>query len=375
MRIVHVITDLDTGGAEIMLYKLLYSMRYDKHCKFLVVSLMGEGQITNMIKELGIRVKTLNLNQGGRPGYKNIKNLRNFIKIFNPDVVQGWMYHGNIAATISILFLNRKRKKIKLFWNIRQTLYDISNEKRKTRWLIILSRWLSFLPHSIIYNSNLSAEQHCNVGFLSKKTKIIPNGFDLQKFHPDQNRRQQLREELDISNEALLIGHISRLHPMKDHATLLRAIDRVTENISGSGGKQEVLFLLIGHGVTNDLSKNTAIYFLGGQSDIPRIMSALDIVVSSSAWGEGFPNVIGEAMASEIPCVVTDVGDSAHIVGKYGLVCPVGDDQCIAESIMQLTENTEERKTMGKQARQRIKENYSIDRIKNQYLKEWVVIN
>ncbi|MBT6472229.1 MAG: glycosyltransferase, partial [Candidatus Marinimicrobia bacterium] len=105
--------------------------------------------------------------------------------------------------------------------------------------------------------------------------------------------------------------------------------------------------------------------------DVPRIMSALDIVVSSSAWGEGFPNVIGEAMASEVPCVVTDVGDSAYIVGKYGRVCLIGDDQCIASSLLQLIENKQERKKIGKRARIRIEENYSMDKIKKEYLKEW----
>jgi glycosyltransferase involved in cell wall biosynthesis len=250
-------------------------------------------------------------------------------------------------------------------------LYDINSEKIQTRWLIVLGRWLSFFPHSIIYNSNLSAEQHCNVGYLSKKTKIIPNGFDLQKFKPDQHRRQQLREELGVAESVLLVGHISRLHPMKDHATLLRAIDRVVDSLSSTGSKQEVLFLLIGQGVTSELSTNPAVHFLGERSDIPKIMSAIDIVVSSSAWGEGFPNVIGEAMASEVPCVVTDVGDSAYIVGKYGRVCSVEDDQCIASSILQLIENKQERKTVGKQARKRIKENYSMDKIKKEYLKEW----
>jgi len=235
----------------------------------------------------------------------------------------------------------------------------------------VLGRWLSFFPHSIIYNSNLSVEQHCNIGFSVKKTKIIPNGFDLQKFKPDQHHHQQLCEELGVAESVLLVGHISRLHPMKDHPTLLRAIDRVVDSLSSTGSKQEVLFLLIGHGVTSELSNNLAIRFLGERSDIPKIMSALDIVVSSSAWGEGFPNVIGEAMASEVPCVVTDVGDSAYIVGKYGRVCPVGDDQCIASSLLQLIENKQERKTAGKQARKRIKENYSMDKIKKEYLKEW----
>ena len=370
MKIVHIITDLDTGGAETMLHKLLASLR-DEKLNSLVIVLMGRGAITKQIETLNVKVEMLDLVQGERPSWQTIKKLRQFMRAFNPDIVQGWMYHGDIAATVAVFLFDPMRRKVKLFWNVRQTLYDINSEKIQTRWLIVLGRWLSFFPQGIIYNSNLSAEQHCNAGYLSKKTKIIPNGFDLQKFCPDKNRRQQLREELGVSESAILIGHISRLHPMKDHATLLRAIDRVVDSLSSTGGKQEVLFLLIGHGVTSELSNNPAIHFLGERSDIPKIMSALDIVVSSSAWGEGFPNVIGEAMASEVPCVVTDVGDSAHIVGKYGQVCSVGDDQCIASSLLQLIENKQERKTAGRQARKRIKENYSMDKIKKEYLKEW----
>jgi len=370
MKVIHIITDLDTGGAEIMLYKLLYSL-HDEALDSTVISLMGRGKITERIEALGVKVETLDLGQGERPSWRTIKKLRQIMRAFNPDIVQGWMYHGNIAATIAVFLLDPMRRKVKLFWNVRQTLYDINSEKTQTRWLIVLGRWLSFFPHSIVYNSNLSAEQHCNAGYLSKKTKIIPNGFDLQKFRPDKNRRQQLCEELGVSESTILIGHISRLHPMKDHATLLRAIDRVVDSLSSTGNKQEVLFLLVGNGVTSELSNNPAIHFLGERSDIPKIMSALDMVVSSSAWGEGFPNVIGEAMASEVPCVVTDVGDSAYIVGKYGQVCSVGDDQCIANSLLQLIENKQERKTAGKQARKRIKENYSMDKIKKEYLKEW----
>jgi len=370
MKIVHIITDLDTGGAEIMLYKLLSSLHYEE-LNSMVISLMGIGKITERIEALGVKVETLDLVQGERPSWQSIKKLRQFMRAFNPDIVQGWMYHGDIAATVAVFLFDPMRRKVKLFWNVRQTLYDINSETPQTRWLIVLGRWLSFFPQSIIYNSNLSAEQHCNAGYLSKKTKIIPNGFDLQRFRPDKNRRQQLREELRVAESVLLVGHISRLHPMKDHATLLRAIDRVVDSLSSAGNKQEVLFLLIGHGVTSELSTNPAVHFLGERSDIPKIMSTLDIVVSSSAWGEGFPNVIGEAMASEVPCVVTDVGDSAYIVGKYGRVCPVGDDQCIASSLLQLIENKQERKTAGKQARKRIKENYSMDKIKKEYLKEW----
>ena len=370
MKITHIITDLDIGGAEIMLYKLLISLQ-DEALESSVISLMRRGPIAEQIEALGVKVCTLDLDQGSYPSLQAIKKLRKFIRILDPNIVQGWMYHGNIVATIAIFLCQPMRKKIKLFWNIRQTLYSFINEKVQTIWLIRLGSWLSFLPHSIIYNSTVSVKQHVSLGFSTKKTKMIPNGFDLQKFRPNEQNRQQFREELGVTENVLLIGHISRLHPMKDHATLLRAIERVVDGLSDIGGKQRVLFLLIGNGVTSELSNNPAIHFLGERSDIPKIMSALDIVVSSSAWGEGFPNVIGEAMASEVPCVVTDVGDSAYIVGKYGQVCSVGDDQCIASSLLQLIENKQERKTAGRQARKRIKENYSMDKIKKEYLKEW----
>jgi glycosyltransferase involved in cell wall biosynthesis len=370
MKVLHIITDLDTGGAEMMLYKLLSSLQ-DEKLNSSVISLIGRGSITEKIETLGVKVESLDLKQGARPSWKAIKKLRQLIQSSNPDIVQGWMYHGNIAATIAVFLFNPMCRKVKLFWNIRQTLYNLKQEKLQTRWLIVLGRWLTFIPKSIIYNSNLSVEQHCNIGYSVKKTKMIPNGFDLQKFYPDQNNYQQFRKELKLSKSAILIGHISRLHPMKDHATLLRAIDRITEHISDFDSDQEVIFLLIGFGVTSKLSNNTAIRFLGGRSDIPKIMSSLDILVSSSAWGEGFPNVIGEAMASEVPCVVTDVGDSAYIVGKYGKVCPIGDDQCIARSLLQLIEDKQNRNTLGKGARQRIEENYSMDKIKKEYLKEW----
>ena len=369
-RVIHIITDLDTGGAEMMLYKLLTSLR-NEAVDFLVVSLMNRGDITERIEALGVKVETLYLKQGQRPGLKTIKKLNKIMRVYNPDVVQGWMYHGNIAATIAVFLCWPFRKKVKLFWNIRQTLYNLDSEKRQTRWLIVLGRWLSFLPHGIIYNSSLSLKQHAAIGYSEKKNHMIPNGFDLEKFSSNKTNYQGFRKELGVSDNAILIGHISRLHPMKDHVTLLKAINRVAKEISNYEETHKVLFLLVGHNVTIDLSNNAAIHFLGERSDIPRIMSALDVLVSSSAWGEGFPNVIGEAMASEVPCVVTDVGDSAHIVGKYGKVCPVGDDRCIAESLLQFIKNEKQRKIAGQQSRKRIKKYYSIDKIKKEYLKVW----
>ena len=149
MKITHIITDLDTGGAEIMLYKLLSSL-HDEALNSIVISLMGRGKITERIEALGVKVETLDLGQGEYPSCQAIKKLRRFMKAFNPDIVQGWMYHGNMVATVAVFLFDPMRRKVKLFWNVRQTLYDINSEKIQTRWLIVLGRWLSFFPHSII---------------------------------------------------------------------------------------------------------------------------------------------------------------------------------------------------------------------------------
>ena len=366
MKVLHIITDLDTGGAEMMLYKLLVSLQ-DESVDSSVVSLMGHGVISVRIEELGIKVETLDMGQGERPGWSTLVSLKQLMARIEPDIVQGWMYHGNIAATLAKLLGWMSGCKAGLFWNIRQTLYDLNNEKRQTRWLIHLGRWLSFLPSKIIYNSNMSRKQHADVGY-NNNSQVIPNGFDLQQFYPDPRRCQQFRESIGVTNETVLIGHISRFHPMKDHATLLRVVDRVVET---SGGHQDIQFLLVGYGVTADLSDHPSIRFLGERTDVAEIMSALDLVVLTSAWGEGFPNVIGEAMASGVPCVVTNVGDSAQIVGQYGLVCSVGDDRCIANSLLRLINSAEQRQFMGQQARKRIQRSYTMDIINEKYLECW----
>ena len=143
MRITHIITDLDTGGAEIMLYKLLASLR-DETIEFSVITLKNHGVITDRIRALGVKVDTLDIKQGRIPTWKAFVRLIHLIRTFNPNIIQGWMYHGNFAATLIIFFYFLTGKKVKLFWNVRQTLYEIKREKRQTQWLISFSNWLSF---------------------------------------------------------------------------------------------------------------------------------------------------------------------------------------------------------------------------------------
>ena len=172
MRITHIITDLDIGGAEMMMYKLLLSFQ-DEEIESSVISLMGRGVITERIEKLGINIETLNLEKGRKPNWRAIKKLRRLILDFNPSAIQGWMYHGNIIATLAVLFCLLRGRRVSLFWNIRQTIYSLKNEKKQTQWVIYLSRWLSFFPRKIIYNSVVSVQQHGQIGFSNRKIKYL----------------------------------------------------------------------------------------------------------------------------------------------------------------------------------------------------------
>ncbi len=367
IKIVHVTTSLATGGAQMMLYKLLSAMdraRYD--CA--VVSLMGEGRFGHLIEELGIPVHTLNMQQGV-PGVTGLIRLLRLAHGLRPDIIQGWMYHGNLAALI--MKKNTVGHPV-IAWNIRHTLYDLALEKRLSRLVIKSGARLSSSIDRILYNSAISAEQHEAIGYAGRNRAVIPNGFDLLKYQPSRESRAKIRSEFGISDAAPLVGIIGRAHPMKDHANFIRAAMHVGEQWP------DAHFLLAGPEMIprnplfsdslNSACVSDRVHFLGERSDIQDLMSAMDVFVLSSAWGEGFPNVVGEAMACCLPCVVTDVGDSAWILGDCGVVVPARDTAKLAEGMTTLLAMpAAERDALGRKARQRVQDEFSLPGITRRY--------
>ena len=366
MKVIHIITGLSTGGAERALYNLLkggLSSEFDSY----VISLSNEGTIGPQIKALGVPVITLGM-KAGRPTLAGILKLRKVIKEFQPDVIQGWMYHGNLAASLARLFASNKPA---LAWNIRQSLYEIKKEKRLTRQVIKLNRFLSHSVDTVLYNSQLSRQQHEAFGFSGSKGLVIPNGINCEQFSFSVNARKTVRKELAIPEFALVVGHVARFHPMKDHANFLQSAVKVLDDFP------ETHFLLSGRGVDNknsDINKfipdsfRQQFHLLGERTDIAELMSAMDILCSSS-WSEAFPNVLGEAMACGLPCVATNVGDSALIVGDCGIVVPPKDSDALAcgiQSLMSL--GSAERIKLGELASNRIKENFMLEVITQRYV-------
>jgi glycosyltransferase involved in cell wall biosynthesis len=366
IRIMHVITGLTTGGAEMMLLRLLSANNGDWEPA--VVSLMDEGTIGPRIAALGIPVYSLGMGRG-RPNPVRALSIVSLTRRFRPHVIVGWMYHGNLMASLAGVF---SPTRVPIFWNIQQALDDIGGWGQLTAAVIRAGAILSRHPAAIIYNTQIGAKQHGAFGFEARKGIVIPPGFDCQTFHPDVDARRQFRAENGINEDTVLIGLVARYHPMKDHAGFLRAA-RIVARIHPN-----VLFLLLGKGITAEQSALTKliaelqlesrILLIGERTDTPRITAALDIACSGSAWGEGFSNAVGEAMACGIPCVVTDVGDSAYAVANTGLSVPPGDPDRLAHSLGCLIEaGPEHRRQLGAAARRRIEGEFSLTTIARRY--------
>lgn len=366
IRVVHIITGLSTGGAEQALYNLLnggLAERFISH----IISLSGEGTIGPRIRALGVPVTTLGM-QNRRPSFSGLLNLRQAVRELQADVIQGWMYHGNLAATLSRRFALHPPA---LIWNIRQSLYDLACEKPMTRQIIRANRFFSSAPNVLLYNSQLSREQHEVFGFSSMNGRVVPNGIDVQQFCFSIEARKRVRSELGIPAEAHVVGHVARLHPMKDHPAFLRAVTGLAFRYP------EPHFLLSGRDVSlEDKTLEQLIpaqvrdrfHLLGERSDVSDLMSAMDIFCQSS-WSEAFPNVLGEAMATGVPCVATNVGDTPLIIGDTGIVVPPRDDDALAAGIENLlTMSLEDRCTLGTSARARIEANYTLETIVEQYV-------
>jgi glycosyltransferase involved in cell wall biosynthesis len=366
MKVLHVITGLNTGGAEMMLYKLLSHIDSSKH-EARVLSLIEGGAMRERIQSTGIPVDSLNMRRG-IPSFSGLRRLREIVRRYRPDLIQGWMYHGNLTASVAAWFCHDNPPVV---WNVRQSLYDLDHERSLTRWVIRANARLSARTHAIIYNSRTSAHQHEAFGFDANRTRIIANGFDTEVFRPDERARAGIRRELSVTDDSILIGLIGRYDPMKDHRNFLDAAALLGKDFPN------VRFLLAGGAVAAGNSELGAmiealglggrVFLLGERNDIPQLTGALDIATSSS-WGEGFANVVGEAMSCGVPCVVTDVGDSAWIINDTGRVVPPRESESLATAWKALIAlGRDGRQALGWRARQRVIDYFSLGAVVQQY--------
>ena len=359
-KVLHIITSTDVGGAENMLYKYLCNSDKD-HFDHSVISLKGIDTFGIKIKELQIPVYGLS-----EPIYtlKGMKEIYSIAKKLNPDVLQSWMYHSDLVCLVLKFFL-----KSKLCWNIRT--YKVMNFRRLTGVLVRFLALFSKVPDVVIINSLASKEYHHEIYYRPNRWEYVPNGFDPSVFKERSELKKDIRIELDIASDTNIIGMIARYCEEKDHESFLRACSLIHKELPN------VHFVMVGSGVddTNLKLKNTIdeldlhdyVHLLGARSDVPTIVPCFDIACSTST-DEAFPNVVGEAMTAAVPCVVTDIGDCALLVGETGRVVQLGNPKYISTACLELLRLSKtQRQDLGVQARKRIVKEFSIQKISARY--------
>lgn len=360
MKVVHVIVGLQTGGAELMLQRLLRAQRAAGEVPATVVSLTEVGAVGQRLRDEGFEVLALQM-RSPLAAWRVWLRLRALLRQYRPDLVQCWMVHADLLGGLAARAAGIRA----IVWGVRTTDFSINPPAtRAVRWLC--ARLSSRVPHTIVCAAAASLRAHVEAGYDARRMLVIPNGFDAALWQPDAQRGAALRAELGLPDDAPVVGCIGRFHAAKDFHNFVLAAGQVVSRLPGCR------FLMVGRGLDRsnaalqawlDATGHAAAFVLAGERhDVSACMNALDVFVLSSR-SEGFPNVVGEAMATARPCVVTDVGDAAALLGTTGRVVPARDPAALAAAIVELLAlSSEERRNLGQAARARLIAEFSLQR-------------
>ncbi|MDR7420172.1 MAG: glycosyltransferase [Armatimonadota bacterium] len=370
-HVLHLITDLDVGGAELTLARV--ARRLQERCvRNTVVSLISPGPVADRLRAAGIPVRSLEMRRGAvAPGA--VLRLREVLRRERPDVVQTWLHHADLLGTLAVWTSARASARPALVWNVRASTVSRLHDK----WLSAATRracaWLSRHPAAIVANSQAGVAVHRRFGYRAARWVVIPNGVDLWEFRPDPEARAAVRRELGVPEGAPLVGLVARLHPQKGHgvflaasAAMLAQVPALHVLLAGAGvGPTCEPFLSWLHTLPD--GARARVRLVGCRHDVRRIHATLDLACSASLFGEGFPNAVAEAMACGVPVVATDVGDTARIVADAGLVVPPGDAALLAAGCLELLKDDDRRRRLGAGARRRIEQAFPLDRMPAAY--------
>lgn len=362
MKILFLIRSLNRGGAErqlVTLAKKLHSMNHQVS----VAVFYGGGPLELELKTSQVNI--IDLKKKSRwDVFSFYFRLLKMVNRFEPDVLYSFMGIPNILSVAIKPFMTNTRT----VWGVRSSDMNLERYDRFSLISYKIECFLSRYADKIICNSQAGLIYSSSNGFPDKKLRLIVNGIDTSHFKPDILLRTEMRSTWNVKNEELLIGIVARLDVMKDHTTFLEAISLVLKSVS------QVRFVCVGDGTdqyknellkkASDLGLDNNLFWTGPLENMPSVFNMLDVLVSSSSFGEGFSNSIAEAMACGVPCVVTDVGDSAFIIGETGISVPKGSPKLLAKAILDIIERIQnEGSELNINVRKRITDNFSIDRL------------
>lgn len=363
MKIVFLIRSLTFGGAERQLVALARGLHERGH-DIRVGVFYADGPLEADLREAGVRVTVLD--KGGRWDLAGFMvRLTRFLRNERPDV-----FHGYLGTSNYLGVLTRPFHGAKVVWGVRASDLDGTRYDWFYRLDGTIERSLARFPDLLIANSRAGRDHVLQRGFPAAKTIVIPNGIDAQRFHPDTRIRAEVRAEFGVADQEVLIGRIGRLDPQKDYPTFIRAAADIVRQ------RPKARFICVGtgpedyerelHDLATSLGLTDRLIWTGPRADMPGIYNALDVMVSSSAWGEGLPNVVAEAMACGVPCVVTDSGDSSWVVGTVGKVVPPRDVPALVTATVDFIDDLDEGRIDTTAIRQRIVRELSMERLYDQ---------
>lgn len=358
-KIVILLRSLDVSGRVRQAIELAHGLRR-RGWGVTVVTFYGGGEYADDLVSRGICWRG-----AGKRGRWDVLpfmwHLFRLLRDERPDIVYGFALVPNIVATLVRPALPR----VRIVWAIRSAAF-VSPDRFDwlTLALVPVSCVLSHCADLIISNSHAGRLFHVKHGYPAARVVVIPNGTDTDAFRPDPLARGQVRAEWNIADAEILVGMVARLDRRKDHPTFLRAAAKL------AGKRRNVRFVCIGDGprryrerlrrLASTFGLDDRMLWAGTRTDMPRVYNALDLVVLSS-WTEGCPNVITEAMATGVPCLVTDAGDSAMIVDDCLRVCPPRDPRALARMLQEAAASLRRDSFSAKAVRQRIENHFSVD--------------
>jgi glycosyltransferase involved in cell wall biosynthesis len=357
-KVVFLVRDLNYGGAQRQLVTLVKNIDKQLFDVTLLYFYTG-GLLLQDLQDTDCRVICLEKN-GRWDVFGFFLRLSKHLQILQPDILHGYLNESNISC----MFVKPFFPSIQIIWGIRASNMTVNRADLLELVLSKLEVFLSSFTDLIIVNSHCGRDYCLSQGYAADKMVVISNGIDTEKFQPDLLAGAKVRTEWGVANNAILIGLVGRLDPMKDHPNFFRAAAQLAKL------RQDLQFVCVGVGsevyteqlvqLTKKLGIADRVIWAGGRSDMSAVFNALNLACSASAYGEGFPNIIGEAMACGVPCVVTDVGDSAWIVGDLGIVVPPQNSEALMTALDKSIEKYQLDRSNSTKIRQQIIDRFSV---------------
>lgn len=366
LRVLHVITGLGTGGAEMALYRLITSFRR-ADCRYThtVVALTPHGTMRQRFHDAGIELVVFDFKRSPLSGFLHLIEL---VRETRPDIVQTWLYHADLLGGMAACLAGNRN----VIWGVHTSSLSSGGTSPVTRGIQRLCAWTSkFIPHTIVCAAETARRVHLEVGYDVRRLVVVPNGFDLSELAATVEERSARRSECGIGEHEVVIGSLGRFNEDKDQRNFIRAAGLLARR------SPEVRFLMVGKdldrrnaeltGWIADTGHPDRFLLLGERRDVPACLAAMDIYCLHSRT-EAFPLALGEAMAMGLPSVVTDVGDAARMVGDTGMVVPKEDPDSLARGLACLLAMTQEdRHRLGRKARARIQAEFTMEHVRRKF--------